>query len=90
MQINIIEVATFFDLFTNNSAIYAGNLLFMKMSATKRVPTNIPITFQLMAVNTHKKELGMSLIIKACMKKIIPALMTDIIVRLLENMTKRI
>src|SRR3990167_3144725 len=50
-QIKSIDQAVFLALSTIISAIYAGTRLSIKISATTNVPTNIPITFQLMAKN---------------------------------------
>jgi hypothetical protein len=55
-QINNMAQHVFFDLSTIISAIYAGTLLSIKISATTSVPTKIPMTFQFMAKNASCQE----------------------------------
>lgn len=54
-QIKSTAHAVFLALSTMISAIYVGTRLLIKISATKSVPTKIPITFQLIA---FKASLG--------------------------------
>jgi hypothetical protein len=57
-QMNNIAQAVFLALSTITSARYAGTRLSIKISATSKVPTNIPITFQLTAINASLKEIA--------------------------------
>jgi hypothetical protein len=57
IQINNIAQVVFFALSTIISAIYAGNLLSIKISAIINVPTNMPITFQLIEKKASLKEI---------------------------------